>query len=171
MEVIKRGADRIALDSALFDEPSIFRELGFRLGTQALIASMPVSIVDSCLSRFDYRSRMMTEINSEFIEEYVLGAVSEIMLTDWRHEGYPESFDDKLIDLFPHSEISLIAFGGINQESQMEALLARSNVSAVAVGNFLNYREHAVQRIREKLVSNLIRPASYPTDFNSISNV
>jgi hypothetical protein len=53
----------------------------------------------------------------------------------------------------------------------MTALLQRSNVCAVAVGNFLNYQEHAIQKYKEALVGMPLRLPTYKSDDAPIVDV
>jgi cyclase len=92
------------------------------------------------------------------------GVISEILLTDWKNEGYPVSFDKTLVELFPFQKIPLITFGGISNVKQMKTLFARSNIAAVAVGNFLNYREHSIQEFKDTMASATLRSSSYATE-------
>jgi cyclase len=94
-----------------------------------------------------------------------------VLLTDWKHEGTPHGFDDALIDQFPFKKLPLIAFGGISSAEQMQNLLARSNVAAIAIGNFLNYREHAIQQFKRDLTRAAVRSATYSTEYSLLADV
>ena len=99
------------------------------------------------------------------------GLVSEVMLTDVLHEGYPIGFDSALIDSFPYKNIQLIVFGGISNAEQIRELLENPNVAAISVGNFLNYREHAIQQFKGELASATLRPSTYATEYSVLTNV
>lgn len=165
VQVIQRGADRITLDAVLHDNPDVVRELGARLGAQALIAALPMSIERAGPSRFEYRTRTSMPV-SPVLAAAMRETVSEVLVTDWQHEGMSAGFDDALVDRFPYPDVALIAFGGISQVEQIKGLLSRPNVAAVAVGNFLNYREHAIQQFRDALSSTALRPSSYAQEYS-----
>ena len=86
---------------------------------------------------------------------------SEVMLTDWVHEGVPCAFDEQIANLFPLKEKPLLLFGGISESEQLLRVLALNNVVAVGVGNFLNYREHAIQQIKGNIFGVPMRAAHY----------
>jgi cyclase len=96
------------------------------------------------------------------------GIVSEVLITDWQHEGMPSAFDQQLIDEFPLKDAPIIAFGGISKAEQMRLLLQTSEVAAVAVGNFLSYREHAIQEYKALLRGMPLRSATYQSTFSSM---
>jgi cyclase len=53
--------------------------------------------------------------------------------------------------------VPLIAFGGVSEAAQLDTLLAHDQVVAVGSGNFLAYREHAVQKLRQRSSARSLR--------------
>ncbi len=164
MKVIQSGADRLIVDALLHDDLSVVNSLGVRLGKQAIIASLPMSIGTDGLELYNYRTKSKSHISEALTNVIEQGLISEILLTDWKNEGYPVSFDKTLVELFPFQKIPLITFGGISNAKQMKTLFARSNIAAVAVGNFLNYREHSIQEFKDTMASATLRSPSYATE-------
>lgn len=171
VQVIQRGADRLTVDALLHDDLQVVTDLGNRLGAQALIASIPMAMSSSRPEWFNYRSKATAPIGAAMAEAIEQGVVSEVLLTDWQREGEPIGFDSALIDRFPFRKVPLIVFGGISSAEQMKGLLARPNVAAVSVGNFLNYREHAIQQFKKVVASAALRPASYATESSLLADV
>lgn len=171
VRVIQSGADRLTVDALLHDDSSVVMGLSDRLGAQALIASIPMAIGAQGPEWFNYRRKTAAPMCDALAETIEQGVVSEVLLTDWQHEGTPHGFDGTLIDLFPYKKLPLIAFGGISSTEQMQGLLARQNVAAVAVGNFLSYREHAIQQFKRALASAALRPSTYATEYSLLADV
>jgi cyclase len=169
-KVIQSGADRITVDTLLHDDLSEVISLRNRLGAQAVIASMPMTMGSNGPEWFNYRSKVPVPIGEALTKVIEQGVVSEVLLTDWQNEGSPIGFNSVLIDLFPYKKVPLIAFGGISSAEQMKGLLARPNVAAVSVGNFLSYREHAIQQFKVALASAALRPSTYSTEHSSLTN-
>ena len=164
-QVIQAGAERLCLDAALHTDPSAVREMATLLGSQALIAALPMAAIDGTLLRYDYLGKNtlpLSEATSRLFDE---GAISEALLIDAMHEGHSNAFDMELVRLFPRKETPLIVFGGISEAVQLSALLSQQQVVAVAVGNSLNYSEHAVQRLKLQVQLDFLRPASYARAF------
>ena len=170
VQVIQRGADRITLDAVLHDHPDVVLELAARLGAQALIAALPMSVERVGSTIFEYRARTSMPVSPVLVAA-MRETVSEVLVIDWKHEGMPAGFDDALVDRFPYPDVALIAFGGISQVEQIKGLLSRPNVAAVAVGNFLSYREHAIQQFRHALSSAALRPSSYVKEYSLRADV
>jgi imidazole glycerol-phosphate synthase subunit HisF len=159
--VIQSGADRICLDPALWSDAPAVRKMAALLGSQALIGVLPLALVRDEPSRRDYLSGTDIPVTTLDLSLFGERVVSEALIVDWRNEGRPGGFDMALVERFPLDEVPLIAFGGISTPDQMARLFADERVVACAVGNFLSYREHAVQRFRRALPASPIRPAEF----------
>lgn len=150
VEAVKAGADRICVDAVLHDEPAVAAALSEPLGAQAVIACLPLGRDGDALAWRDHRDGSSGPIPQPVLDLLDSGAVSEALVVDWRHEGEQGGFDIGLLDLFTPS-LPVIAFGGLSDPAILRAVLQRPNVSAAAVGNFLAYREHAIQAYRRQL--------------------
>lgn len=148
---IKLGADRVCIDALLHNAPEIVVELSRRLGAQALIAALPLAHEQGGLRWTDYRSGKAKPLDDSVLNLLQHKAVSEALVIDWKNEGRPQGFDFRLLEQFPQSGVPLIAFGGLSEAAQLQQALEFPQVVAVAVGNFLNYREHAVLHFKEQL--------------------
>lgn len=156
VDVVNAAADRVAVDALLRDDLDAIARAGARLGNQAMIASVPLT-VDGW---FDYRTRQVGGVPSAILDALASGILSETLAIDAVHEGTPGSFDDELFRALPGT-FPLIAFGGISEPAQIRSLLANPRVVAVCVGNFLSYRENAVNLLKEAVPGVPVRPAAY----------
>lgn len=170
VELIQLGADRIVVDALLRDDLNVVEGLSKQLGAQAIIGSMPLSIINNEIAWYDYRSKKSMNIPSSVIQYIQTGIISEVVIIDWAHEGSPASFDQRLIESFPVKGAPLIAFGGISDIEQMKELFQKTGVTAVAVGNFLSYKELAIQEYKAALSSMPLRHASYKTTYSLIGD-
>ncbi len=163
---VQAGAERIGMDTLLRESPRTVAALAEPLGAQALIAVLPLAAEDAGpgLAWLDHRRRVQTPMPDETLAVLRSGAVSEALVADWRHEGQRGGFDPRLLERFP-VDMPLIAFGGLSEAKQLRAVLERPGVVAVGIGNFLAYREHAVQHYKQQLLDLPLRPPHYaPAD-------
>jgi len=170
VKLAQLGADRVIVDALLREDLTSVKGLSERLGAQAIIASLPLAVQDDGLKCFDYRSQTSIPIPDGTLEIMQSGVVSEVLITDWQHEGMPGGFEQKLVEDFPLPDVPVIAFGGISEPEQIRLLLQSPSVVAVGVGNFLSYREHAVQNYKDALTDMPLRHATYETAFSLRSN-
>jgi cyclase len=171
VKLVQSGADRLVVDALLHDDLETVKGLGEQLGAQALIGSLPLSIEGGSLAWLDHRTRKSTALAQDVLSMMRSGAISEVLIADWQHEGITGGFEQKLIEQFPLKDVPVIAFGGISEQAQMRKLMQSTCIAAVAVGNFLSYREHAVQKYKEALAGMPVRLATYESKYSLISDV
>lgn len=163
--VVQSGAERLCVDATLQDSPESVRRIAALIGAQAVIGAMPFDADDRGARWVDYRTGSpitMTAAQRALFEE---GVISEVLVIDRVHEGSARSFAMPILDHLPVAEVPLIVFGGLSEAGQIESVLRRERVAAVGVGNFLNYREHAIQALKRELAGTTLRAASYARDY------
>lgn len=164
VRAINLGADRITVGTMLWEAPDRLEGISQTLGTQALIANLPVCVQNGNLILCDYRNRSKISLTESTLHQMPLKWVSEVMLSDYKHEGLRNSFDGKIPRLFSLRDKPLLLFGGLSEPAQFREFFSLTNVVAVGVGNWLNYKEHAVQSIRQQLGDISIRAASFAAE-------
>lgn len=160
VDCVNAAADRVAVDALIHDGIDKVARAGAQLGNQAIIGALPLSINDGALCWRDYRSDRAKPLDDALVAALRAGILSEALVIDWRHEGYAGAFDPALVDAMPDG-FPLIAFGGISTSDQARNLFGRPPVVAVASGNFLAYREHAIQTLKAGLAGLPVRPAHF----------
>lgn len=160
VKVVSHGADRIMVDAMLWAAPQALEAIARDLGTQAIIAHLPIGMGKDRLNALDYRDRVERPI-ARWLELLPLEWVSELMVTDWLHEGSPDSFDQRLLTVSKLIDKPLLCFGGISDAVQLKSVLAHPQVVAAGIGNFLSYREHAVQVLKQQLGTSAVRSYHY----------
>lgn len=160
VDAVNAAADRITVDALIREDLDEVARAGARLGNQAIIGSIPLSVEQDGPRWLDYRTGVSELPSTKLVSALQSGLLSEALLIDWKHEGQSDAFDMALLDVLPE-DIPIIAFGGISRAEQIAAVLSKPNVVAAAIGNALSYREHALQAIRQTLPGAPLRPAAY----------
>jgi cyclase len=132
-----------------------------RIGSQALVASLPLGIKEGILQWHSHILQAQRPANETLPRIFEERIISEALVIDWQHEGARNGFDFNILSQFPIDNLPLIAFGGLSEVSQIREILDMPKVAAVGVGNFLNYREHSVQKYKECLASTALRAPEY----------
>ncbi|MBI4995413.1 MAG: hypothetical protein HZC22_00620 [Rhodocyclales bacterium] len=157
VRAIQAGADRVAVDQALYRAPDEVRRMSGQLGAQALIAAVPVEF-GATVMRYDHLARRSGPLGDGLSQLVAERAVSELMLIDWRNEGGITSFDPARLASLPCPEVPLILFGGFTDPERSRRFLEHPSVAAVAVGNLFAYSEHAYQTYKRTIGSAMLRP-------------
>ena len=168
--VIQAGAERVCVDNSLHGDYGALREISMHVGSQALVASLPMGIEAGEVQWYDYVSRTRLTADRSLTRIFEDGLISEALVIDWQHDGERNGFELDLLRLFPVPDVPLIAFGGLSEPDQMDQALSMPQVVAIGIGNFLNYAEHSVQQYKERLVSARLRNPKYQdsSDLNSV---
>jgi len=159
--VVQTGAERVCVDTALHADLGALREISMHIGSQALVASLPLSIEAGEVQWYDYAAKEQRAGDGVIARVFGDGLIAEALVIDWKHEGMRNSFDLDLLRRFPVAGVPLIAFGGLSETAQIEQALGMPQVVAAGIGNFLNYTEHAVQRYKERLDTAVVRRPEY----------
>lgn len=159
--VVQAGAERVCVDTALHGDPGALREISMHIGSQALVASLPLGIEAGEVQWYDHVARTQRAADGAMARIFEDGLISEALVIDWQHEGVRNGFELDLLRRFPVAGVPLIAFGGLSETAQIEEVLGMPQVVAVGVGNFLNYTEHSVQHYKERLASAVLRRPEY----------
>ena len=110
--------------------------------------SLPLSVENKKLFQFNYITQKKEFLKKNFTNSIDL--ISEILIIDYKNEGFENKFDIKILDKFPKLKIPKIVFGGVSGDKKIKTILNKKNVQAVAIGNSLNYKEHNIKKIKSK---------------------
>lgn len=154
-EIIQTGFERVSITHSFFYEnkgKDLLESTAKIIGAQAIILSLPVKYVSKKFYLYNYGSKKIEKINfSNLIESKNL--FSELLLMDADNEGIDGGFNEKIYSFFEKKiQNNLLLFGGLNQDLQILKYLKKKNVMGIGIGNFLNYKEHALQNIKKFLI-------------------
>jgi cyclase len=150
---ISAGADRIAIDSILRDEPETAASLAARIGFQAVVAVFPTTAPPKGLrpSLLDYRTGLSSDL---FQEIFKLGSpfpFAEALVVDVDREGSCLGFQQTLLRPFQEAQIPTLALGGISTISQVANTLKEPGVQGVCIENSLFYRDFSSIQIANEV--------------------
>ena len=163
---IKAGCERISVDSLIHDDIKTLKNISQKLGSQSLIAAVPVLIKGNNIYWLDYKKNLNKRDFDSLINITNQNLISEILLIDAVNEGGKNSFNKNILNYFPIKNKKLILFGGITDINQMRTFFNEDNISSVAIGNFLSYKEHSIQLIKKDLNLSKIRSPFFKDSFN-----
>ena len=159
--IIENGADRIILENIIHENLNSVLEIANKIGSQSLIASIPLSIKNNYLLQYNYKLSILSELTNNFKTVIKNNLISEVMIVDYINEGYCDRFDTKLIKYFPIKNVPIIAFGGITTSDKINKIISFKSISATAIGNSLNYKENSLKIIKKGSLKNKFKPVEY----------
>jgi cyclase len=135
------GADKILLNSSLFENPNLVFELVKIYGSQSIVASIDYKIKDKTISVFINDGS--TEINMDlksYIKHVQSLGVGEIYLNSIDKDGTGFGYDfDTINSIVDCINLPLIIAGGAGNESHLLEGLKVEKINAVATANLFNF--------------------------------
>ena len=159
--LVNAGADRVCLNASSIHEPQLIESLSTTFGKQAIVAHCDVAYQGNQAVRFDHQTKSSTQFNVQdwMVQMESLGA-GELVLHSVARDGTKSGFDLQLYrEMVPLVNIPVVASGGYGIPDHIKSILD-TGVSAVAIGNQLQYMEHSVSVIKAAVNDESLRPIS-----------
>ena len=149
------GADKIVLNSVLFQDINLVTSLVKRYGSQSIVASIDYKINNGTHEVYINDGNTKCNLNLDdyliYLEELEIG---EIYLNSIDRDGTGFGYDFATIEKY-NSRIKtpLIIAGGAGNEMHFKEGLQYDNVSAVATANLFNFIGDGLPNARNKLIA------------------
>lgn len=152
--LFKSGADKIVLNSTLFTDPELVKELVKRYGSQSIVASIDYkkrgSLMEVYINGGTYKIDKNLKEYISYIETLDIG---EIYLNSIDKDGTGFGYDFNSIKSITESvRTPLIIAGGAGNESHLIEGLKMKGVSAVATANLFNFIGDGLTIARRRIV-------------------
>lgn len=152
-ELLRAGADKVAINTAAVARPDLIAEVANRFGSQCMVLSIEAK------SQSPGKWEVYTETGREHsgldVVEWArrgvdLGA-GEVLVTSIDREGTRKGYDTDLIAAIANAvEVPVIASGGYGTSSDLGAAMG-AGADAVAVADALHYNRTTLADLRQHL--------------------
>ncbi len=142
--VIKSGADRIVLNTSVFDTPELIEQAANRFGTQCVVAAIDARPRDDGFEAFVDGGVRGTGLSPMVLakraEDHGAG---EILIQAVHRDGQKSGYDLELCEQVAASvSIPVVVLGGVGAPMHMADAAKLPGVSGLAAGNFYHFTEH-----------------------------
>lgn len=155
--LLRSGADKVVINTPLYESNSFVSELASEFGQQCVVASLDIKRASdgSYQVLSDCGSRPLEGSASHWIEKVVKNAVGEIYLNSVDRDGTGQGYDFQLLDLLPQGMPKpVILAGGVGNATHLAEGLADPRVDAVATAHLFNFVGDGLKRARQSLIDN-----------------
>jgi cyclase len=154
-KLLRSGADKIVVNSALHSNKQLISELAQEFGRQCIIASVDCKQIEGKFFIATNNGSNMTELTLiKFLEQCSDLAIGEICINSIDRDGTGNGFQIELLDCLPELfEIPVIISGGVGNYSHLAEGLKDARVDAVATANLLNFMGDGLASARSQLVN------------------
>lgn len=157
--LLRSGADKVVVNSELYTNSSLVRDLASEFGQQCLVGSIDVkSSADGQYQAWSKNGvKCEAGLAKHWIEKIISDPVGEIYLNSMDRDGTGQGFDLGLLDILPKRVSKpIILAGGAGNASHLLEGLGDSRVDAVATANLFNFVGDGLKKARQSLVANRI---------------
>ncbi len=154
--ILKMGADKVAINTAAIKRPEIITEIAETFGSQCMVLSVEAKkVADHRWEAYYDNGREHSNYDViDWIKRGVALGAGEILLTSVDKEGMQKGVDEELIRaVCEEISIPVIASGGVGN-SQDVIKAAKQGASAVAIASILHYKKTDVMTLKKDLVNN-----------------
>lgn len=141
-QMLRSGADKIAINTAAIKQPSLITEIAHRFGSQCMVLSIEAKRrTDGTYEAYIDNGREKTGRDVvEWAREGVDRGAGEILLTSVDAEGMRQGFDLQLTRTVADSvNVPLIASGGMGRMEHLIEIVEEGGADAVAVAHVLHF--------------------------------
>lgn len=152
MNLLRNGADKVAVNTAAVRNPSLINDIALRFGSQCMVLSVEAKQID--FEKWEVTTDNGREKTGLDVIEWIkkgidLGA-GEILITSVDKEGTRKGFDINLVSAVSKiSKVPVIACGGMGKPDDFIEVIKKSDVDAVAMADILHYNRATIDDIRK----------------------
>lgn len=153
--ILYAGADKVCVNSTLFETPELVTEIATKFGSQCIVASIDAKMVNGKYECFSHSGTKST--GKEVVEwaKYLesLGA-GEILITSIEKDGTMDGYDLELIQKVTDAvKIPVIASGGAGCYDDMYKAINDAKASAVAAASIFHFTQQTPFEAKKYLAS------------------
>lgn len=157
-EILRSGADKVAVNSAAIKRPELISEIANRFGKQCMVISIQAKQRgNKWLAAYD-SAREYTDMDVvEWAQRAVELGAGEILLTSVDQEGTQKGFDTTLITQVSNAvNVPVIACGGFGKAADFTQAV-HAGADAVAIAHALHYKKIHIADIKQEAAQNNIQ--------------
>lgn len=153
--VFDAGADKISINTAALDDPSLITRLAGRYGSQAVVVAIDAKRGTNAYDVFarSGRTRAGRDAVAWAVEAAKRGA-GELLVTSMDRDGTRAGFDCELTSALSHAvNIPVIASGGAGEPGHFAEVFTRGCADAALAASIFHFGEHAFSSLKSFLAS------------------
>ncbi|GAA0612207.1 MULTISPECIES: imidazole glycerol phosphate synthase subunit HisF [Thalassospira] len=152
-EMLRCGADKVAINTAAVRRPDLISELANIYGSQCIVLSVEAKKVGPrTWEAYTDNGREKTGLDVvEWAKKATALGAGEVLITSVDREGTRKGFDIELIQAVSSTvDVPVIASGGMGDTNDMIAAFELGKAEAVAMADVLHYKRMSVEDVRAK---------------------
>lgn len=140
------GADKVSLNTAAVQTPTLIAELAERFGSQAVVVAIDIKRVNQRYEVFTHSGKTPTGLDAlEWAQQVVELGAGEILLTSMDKDGTQSGYDLESLRLISTSvSVPVIASGGAGNLAHLKEAFAEGSADAALAASIFHYRQYSI---------------------------
>jgi cyclase len=156
------GADKVLMNSAFFDAPSLCEGVAATYGSQALVAGIDVvDVAEGLQTTSDGRAFVPRDRLGEHVRRVVEHGAGEVLVQSVDRDGTGNGLDLGLARIADSGSTPLILMGGVGHGAHLSEGLCDDDVDAVATANLFNFMGDTLRDSRDRARSDGVSLAAW----------
>ncbi|CEK10228.1 HisA/HisF-related TIM barrel protein [Legionella hackeliae] len=151
--LLNSGADKLVVNTILFTDPSLVKQLVEIYGNQCIIASIDFKLINNTPVIFIHNGSEKLEVDFvDYLHQITELGVGELYLNSMDKDGTGQGYALEIFDHIPDTvTIPIIMAGGAGNHHHLFEGITKPNVQAVATANLFNFIGNGLPFAREQL--------------------
>ncbi|MDX2301780.1 MAG: imidazole glycerol phosphate synthase subunit HisF [Microscillaceae bacterium] len=151
--LLNSGADKISVNSAAVNNPTLIETLAKEFGSQAVVVAIDTNLIDGEWFVFVQGGRTPTPFKTfEWIKEAESKGAGEILLTSMKHDGTKKGFANVLTaQVSDLVKIPVIASGGAGNMLHFAEVFQEGKADAALAASVFHFREIPIPELKNYL--------------------
>lgn len=164
-QVLRSGADKVLLNTALAQDAGLVRELSDQYGRQCVIAAVDVRREGDDHIVYTAFGTQRQKPLRDWLEYLGTLPIGEVYINSIDRDGTGQGFDLGVLDAVPPSlKCPLILAGGAGKARHFEEALSRSDVDACATAHLFNFVGDGLVKARAHVLDAGLNVAQWDID-------
>lgn len=164
--LLRSGADKVVVNSALFNDPDFVMELAKEFGQQCIVGAIDIGIDTTGAYKVytENGSFLRDEPASVLLESLPKKSVGELYLNSIKQDGTGQGYDLDMLKIIPKQlNLPLILAGGAGHSKHFLDGLLDERVDAVATAHLFNFVGDGLKKARASLREQDVELANFPS--------
>lgn len=153
-KLLRSGADKIVINSLLYENRALVHEMAETLGQQCLIASVDIKKEHNTETVWISNGKTRIPQSANFFLDQVTNLpVGELYLNSVDRDGTGQGYRIEMLDLIPNdNQIPVIIAGGAGNHNHLREGLQNPKIDAVATAHLFNFVGNGLTSARKLLI-------------------
>lgn len=167
-EVLRIGADKVIINSSIYNNYKFLKEASNIFGRQCIIAGVDVINVESRYSVVINSGTVILDISlKKYLHLLEQNGAGEILINSVDNDGKKQGFDIDLINItLSQLNIPVIAVGGAGTSRHFLEIFSNTTIDALAAGNMFHFTEHSIIALKSFLKNSGINNIRINDEYN-----